>query len=287
MSQAPAAGSTNGNLESAEQLSPNVRTALRDLILTLADNKRLLGIRYSDWMLGAPTLETGIAASSMAQDEWGHSRLTYALLSEFGEDPKQLEHERDAQGYHNLEALDVPLGSWTELVAANVLLDTAFSMQYRALIGSRYVPLHNRVQKLLDEEEYHFQYGAGWTQRLASAEAIRPAFREALARFLVPALRWLGRTDAEAIGHLCGDGIVRANPDTLRQQYLDRVAPVLAAAGMASDLGLEQDERGWRFSGQLEWEGWSDTRRRIDGSGPDAETLARVRGDKNRAMLLE
>ena len=50
-------------------------SALRRLILTLADSKRMMGIRYSDWLLGAPSIEAGIAVSSMAQDEWGHARL--------------------------------------------------------------------------------------------------------------------------------------------------------------------------------------------------------------------
>ena len=30
--------------------------ALTRLILTLADSKRLMGIRYSDWVLGAPSV---------------------------------------------------------------------------------------------------------------------------------------------------------------------------------------------------------------------------------------
>jgi hypothetical protein len=59
--------------KAAAELIPRRARALRDLILTLADSKRLLGLRYSDCMLGAPTLEAGIAASSMAQDEWGHA----------------------------------------------------------------------------------------------------------------------------------------------------------------------------------------------------------------------
>ena len=71
---------TEARIESAAELSDDARAALRSLILTLADSKRVLGLRYSDRMLGAPTLEAGIAASSMAQDEWGHARLTYALL---------------------------------------------------------------------------------------------------------------------------------------------------------------------------------------------------------------
>jgi 1,2-phenylacetyl-CoA epoxidase catalytic subunit len=67
-------------------LPDDPRAAVRDLVLVLADSKRMLGMRYGQWILGAPELEAGIACASMAQDEWGHGRLLYALLRDFGED---------------------------------------------------------------------------------------------------------------------------------------------------------------------------------------------------------
>ncbi len=77
-------------------MSEEARVALERFILGLADGKRLLGVRYSDWLLGAPSIESGIAMSSMCQDEWGHARLLYAMLKELGLDPMRVEHERPA-----------------------------------------------------------------------------------------------------------------------------------------------------------------------------------------------
>ena len=79
-------------------LSADQKTALERLILTLADSKRVMGIRYSDWNLGAPSVETGIAMSSMTQDEWGHARLLYAMLKPLGGDPEAVEHDRARTG---------------------------------------------------------------------------------------------------------------------------------------------------------------------------------------------
>src|SRR5919109_567488 len=107
---------TNQALKAAD-LPVVARGALRDLILVLADSKRLLGMRYANWILGAPELEAGIACASMAQDEWGHARLLYALLREFGDDVDALEHGRDANEYRNIEALDTEPTSWPRLVA--------------------------------------------------------------------------------------------------------------------------------------------------------------------------
>lgn len=274
-------------VEKAEQLPADARATLRDLILALADGKRLLGIRYSDWMLGAPTLESGIAASSMAQDEWGHARLTYALLADFGEEPKRLEHERGAAEYRNPEPLDVRIGSWAELIAAGLLLDTAFSVQYHALVDSRYTPLHNRVQKMLDEERFHFQHAVSWARRLAQSPAVREEFREALARLLPVALRWFGRDDAVPLQRLVEEGLMQEAPASLRARLLASVGPVLEEIGLAGPLALGRRGEEWGFGGELDWAGWNEAARRAGGAGPDAETLARVRGDRNRAFLMD
>jgi len=284
MSAATAA--PGSQVDKADQLPEDARRALRDLLLSLADGKRLLGIRYADWMLGAPTLESGIAASSTAQDEWGHSRLTYALLSDFGDEPKALEHDRAAEEYRSPEPLDAPFSSWAEMIAAALVVDTAFSVQYDALGESRYVPARNRVQKMLDEERFHFQHAVGWARRLAGAEAVRDEFRGAVERLLPVALRWFGRED-DAARRLVEEGLVRSGPDALRARLLASIAPILADTGLADEVGLVQRDGAWSFGRDLAWEGWDETRRRAAGGGPDADTLGRVRGDKNRAFLMD
>jgi phenylacetate-CoA oxygenase PaaI subunit len=279
---------TEARFEKAEELGAEVRAALRDLILTLADSKRVLGLRFSDKMLGAPTLEAGIAASSMAQDEWGHGRLTYALLADFGDDPKgELEHGRPAAEYRSMGALDRTFGSWSEMVAGGLLLDTALTVQYGALLESRYTPLHNRVQKLLDEERFHFQYSAGWARRIAAVSRVRGELAAALGGYLPEALRWLGNDDSESARLLVREGIVTQGPAELRTRFLRRVGPVLAETGLAESLGVEQRDGGeWRCDATLSWNGWNDATRRSSGV-LDEETAARARGDKNRAMLLD
>jgi ring-1,2-phenylacetyl-CoA epoxidase subunit PaaC len=272
--------------EKADQLPDDVRAPLRDLVLALADSKRVLGLRYSDRMLGSPTLEAGIAASSMAQDEWGHARLTYALLGDLGDDPKALEHERPAAEYRSMDALDAGLDGWNGMIAASLLLDMALTAQYAALVDSRYVPLRNRVQKLLDEEKFHFQYAAGWARRIAQVPELRAGLASALGRVLPRALRWLGRDEAPGMRRLVEEGIVRDLPSARRGRFLARVGPVLEEIGMAEGLGVARDGERWRFGGELDWAGWDDATRRAGGS-VDEETAARARGDKNRALLMD
>lgn len=277
---------TEARIESAAALSDDARAALRSLILTLADSKRVLGLRYSDRMLGAPTLEAGIAASSMAQDEWGHARLTYALLGDFGDDPKALEHERPAAEYRSHPALDAGFTSWADFIACILLVDTSLVVQYGALVESRYTPAHNRVQKMLDEERFHFQYAAGWVRRMAAVPEVREQLAASLARYLPRALQWLGDDDGAASKRLVAEGLASADPSTLRDRLLARVGPVLADAGLAEQLGVVMSAGEWAYVHHLDWVGWDPETRRSGGTLDEA-TAARARGDKNRALLMD
>lgn len=271
---------------SPEELSPEVREALAGLVLVLADNKRLLGVHYSDWILGAPTLEAGIACCAMAQDEWGHGRILYALLRDFGLDPDALEHERGPAEYRSSELLDRPGESWPELVALNLLFDAALTVQCEALAESHFQPVHHKVTKMLDEERFHFEHGRGWAARLGQAEKGRAALKEAAGRVWEASLRWFGPDDDPAANLLAEAGISDARPPELRRRWLERVAPVVEAAGLS--VAERDGSDGWRSRLGVEWTEWDPhTRRHGGGPGPDEEELlSRVRGDRNRALRL-
>ena len=269
----------------ADDVPGEIREDLTALLLSLADNKRLLGMRYAEWLLGAPTLEAGIACSAMAQDEWGHSRILYSMLRDFGEDPARLEHHREADEYLSSELLDEPPAVWTGLVALNFLLDAALSVQVESLRDSRFEPLHYKVRKVLEEERFHFEHGRGWIERMAQTARGREALHESLAPAWESCLRWFGAPDDERLARLADARVSDAGPDELRARWLGRVGSIVHEAG----LGLaERDEGGtWRSAVELEWSDWDGSRRRTGRGGVNAGTLAGVRGDRNRAMLMD
>jgi ring-1,2-phenylacetyl-CoA epoxidase subunit PaaC len=266
---------TNQLLKAAD-LPAHVRAPLRDLILVLADSKRLLGMRYANWILGAPALEAGIACASMAQDEWGHARLLYALLRDFGDDVDMLEHGRGPAGYRNIEALDVEPDTWPRLVVINALVDTALTVQLEALALSSYVPLRQRVQKLLEEEGFHTAHGVAWFRRLAAAEAGRAALRADVGDVAPVMVRWFG-PDTERARALQDASISSSAGSDLRSRFVTRVAPLIRLLGEpVGFISLEPD-----FSS------FQETTRRRSGSAPDERTIAQVRGDRNRAFLMD
>jgi ring-1,2-phenylacetyl-CoA epoxidase subunit PaaC len=263
-------------LSKAGDLPAQVRGALRDLILVLADSKRLLGMRYANWILGAPELEAGIACASMAQDEWGHARLLYALLREFGDDVDALEHRRGPADYHNMEALDAEPGSWPRLVVVNALVDTALTVQLEALTLSSYLPLRQRVQKLLEEEAFHTAHGVAWFRRLAAGDAGREALRHEVAEVAPVVVRWFG-PDTERARALQDASISNSAGSDLRSRFVTRVAPLIRLLGEPAGF----------ISPEPDFSSFQEASRRTSGSAPDERTIAQVRGDRNRAFLMD
>src|SRR5262245_39257624 len=85
------------------EISTNLRLPLRELLLSLADDEFVIGYANSEWTGIAPVLEEDIAFSSLAQDELGHARLFYQLLSEL-----QIDSDPNIQStIYNLQSPDV------------------------------------------------------------------------------------------------------------------------------------------------------------------------------------
>jgi ring-1,2-phenylacetyl-CoA epoxidase subunit PaaC len=261
----------------ADELSDETRGHVRDLILALADSKRLLGMRYAGWLLGAPELEAGIACASMAQDEWGHGRLLYALLKDFDDDVDQLEHGRVPSAYANIEVLDSAPESWHELVACNALVDSALTVQFEAFRESSYPMLRQRVEKLLDEERFHAAHGEAWVRRLASSgDDSLAAMKSALARIGPDVYRWFG-PDSERANALVEAGIADAAGSTLRDRLTDRMRPLMEDAFGEPVIAAAEPT----------FDGFDEAKRRTRPEGPDEATIRQVRGDKNRAFLMD
>jgi ring-1,2-phenylacetyl-CoA epoxidase subunit PaaC len=240
-------------------------------IITLADSKRILGIRYSDWLLGAPSIETGIAASSMAQDEWGHARLLYAMLKDLGTDPAPLERDRAAERYASMDPLDRRFGDWAGVVSAMVAVDTALSVALEAFAAGSYEPARSRIPKMLMEEAFHRDLGHAWFRRLASGSAeatdrLAGSLREMLPRTLA----WLEPED-EPFRELVRAGIVT---DGAGERFWSHYGAMFEGVGVS------------RTSVAPERAGWDESRSRGPGH-PDAQSVEQARGDKNRALLVE
>ena len=157
--------------------------SVSDLVLSLSDCKQLLGLRYAEWCSATPTLEANIAAAAMGLDDLGHSRVLAGCLTELGPDPRGAERETDPAAYRNVAFLDDTWKEWDQFVAANAILDTAFTVMIESLVEGEVEVLRTRLRKMLGEERYHFLHGRSWLNELGSSAATERAWAEAVEWF--------------------------------------------------------------------------------------------------------
>jgi len=224
--------------------------SLSDLVLSIADNKQMLGLRYAEWATRAPSLEADIAAAAMGLDDLGHSRVLYGCLEPLGEDPRGPDRESDSGSLRSLQYFDQPWTEWAQFVAANAILDTAFTVMIEACVNGSVEVLQHRLRKMLMEERYHFLHGRSWLKSGVDREPLNEAWREAI--------EWFGPPDGETSA-FHKEGRLSMGPAELQarlEEKLEAEAPKL----------------------QINWKQWDPVRRRSKPGAIDDLTFAMLRG---------
>ncbi|MGH7551055.1 MAG: Phenylacetic acid catabolic protein [Gemmatimonadota bacterium] len=265
----------------APHLDEAARDALRSTIVALSDTKLLLGYHYGEWTFGPPAIEAGIAACSMAQEEFGHGRLLNGILKrEFELEVDPLNDTRPPEAFASIAFLDRPFASWADVVAANAVVDQALSLTLSAFLDSVWEPMARVVGKMLMEEKFHHAHAEGWVRLMEGREgAPRDATRESLGRALRDAGAFLGPAGHDA--KLVVEGLKKMRDEELRARLFRRVASLLDDP---SAVGLVERDGVWSLAEPLDWAGWDPVRRRLDPGGPEQAILDELRGTKNVAF---
>lgn len=181
---------TNAGLAGPDALSDDGRDAIMAVLYRLADDELVLGERYTDWQVCAPTLESDLALANIAQDEFGHARLWYDLLMDFGLTEADLIFERDPASFRHSTLTELPFdeGNWADAIVRGYLYDTAEVRRLETVESSAYRPLRERVEKVLLEERYHREHAKRWLARLAEAPAGHERLQTAVDRLFPFAL---------------------------------------------------------------------------------------------------
>jgi ring-1,2-phenylacetyl-CoA epoxidase subunit PaaC len=203
-------------------------------------------MRYAEWCTAAPSLEADIAAAAMGLDDLGHSRVLYGSLREL-EAGEGMDSE---PGYTNVPFLDRPWADWSQFVAANAVLDGAFSVMLEALVSGNVEVLRSRLRKMLQEEHYHALHGRSWMRETNAGAAVAEAWAQAL--------EWFG-PDGNDVDQLHDEGKLGISIRDLRQRLAERLE------GRAPELTVD-------------WTSWDPVRRRTSPGGIDQQTLEMLQG---------
>jgi ring-1,2-phenylacetyl-CoA epoxidase subunit PaaC len=228
-------------IEAADQLGDADREALEVLLFRLADDELVLAERYTEWQVRAPTLESDLSLSNIAQDEYGHARLWYDLLQDFNYDEPALIWERDPGDFVHATLTERPFedGDWADAVLRNYLYDVAEELRLEAVADSAYRPLADRVPTVQGEEEYHREHAESWFERLAEDEAGRAKLQAAIDRLYPFAMTLFDPVDEAVEARIEERGFRTRSLSALREEWLDVTIPFLESLG----LELQEPER--------------------------------------------
>jgi ring-1,2-phenylacetyl-CoA epoxidase subunit PaaC len=140
------------------------------LLLGLADDELVVGWRDSEWTGIAPMLEEDVAFSSIAQNEIGHARAVYELLSD---DADALAFDRAPEEYRCAQLVELHLLDWAHTVARRWLYEVADEIRIAALMAD--VPVAAKINR---EEAYHRMHAEMWHGRLRDEPRFQEAVRE-------------------------------------------------------------------------------------------------------------
>lgn len=230
-----------------ESLTQNVRPALAELLLALADDEFVSGYANSEWTGIAPMLEEDIAFSSLAQDELGHARVFYELLAELqpADNPQSADaiaYGRPASGFRNAQLAERPRGDWAYSVSRQFLYDTADYVRLECLQRSSYAPLAQAVASVIREERYHLLHAHTWLERLAAGGEAHQRQRAAFEALWPDALGLFEPLPGEAA--LVAAGILPEPSGGLCQRWLGQIEPQLRRLGLPWPFAA--GDNGWQ-----------------------------------------
>lgn len=156
-----------------DSLPVELREPLIQLLLSIADDKLMLGHRNSDWTGLGPILEEDIAFSSLAQDEIGHAGALYQFISPWmNQTADQIAYGRKPHEYRCAELVELPDDfDWGFAIVRQFFCDNLDLLRLERLSHSSLVPLAALARRQLAEERIHAEHANAWIRRLGCGSA--------------------------------------------------------------------------------------------------------------------
>ena len=148
---------------------------MNELLLGLADDELVIGWRDSEWTGIAPVLEEDVAFSSIAQNEIGHARALYELLTD---DADALAFDRAPEEYRCAPFVELHLLDWAHTIARRWLYEEADQIRIAALMQDDDPAVAGLAAKINREEAYHRMHAEMWRERLHDEPRFRAAVDE-------------------------------------------------------------------------------------------------------------
>lgn len=220
-----------------KQLPEHIKPLLVEFLLSVADDKLILGHHNSDWTGLGPILEEDIAFSSLAQDEIAHAQSLYRLageLAEKGED--DLAFGRTVDEFRCATVVEPPDDfDWSVAIVRQFLCDHFDLLRLTRLANSSWKPLADLARRIAAEERVHVEHADSWIRRLATGtDESRQRIVAAIERLAPIAPTLFEPVDGQDV--LESEGVYPPDERDMFEQWRDGVAEVLGRADLSIEL---------------------------------------------------
>lgn len=209
----------------------------RDLVLSFADDELCVGQNHAWWIAIGPFLEEDLALTSIAQDELGHARSLYTLLSD---DVDQLAYGRKEAEYRSAHIAELLCHDWSWALVRHVLHDIAEQIRWSALVGSSWEDLSHLAERALGEEQFHLQHGSSLLSRLLADERGQQRLTPAILELAPLGREYFVSSDK----HLIENGIVTMPLAAQEQLWIDQTTGLFKQYDINIDFGSEAPSAG-------------------------------------------
>lgn len=216
-----------------DSIPANLMTPLTQHLLSIADDKFILGHRNADWTGLAPILEEDIAFSSMAQDELSHASALYGFIAELtAGDANRLAYGRSPAEYRCAQLVErSDEFDWSVAIVRKFYFNHFDMLRLMRLTHTNYPPLAALAERMLAEARTHIPHADGWLVRLSHGpDDVRLRMQSALDH-LAPLAVGLFEPVA-GIEQLTHAGLIPADSPPLAQTWADALQNVVEEAGL-------------------------------------------------------
>jgi ring-1,2-phenylacetyl-CoA epoxidase subunit PaaC len=208
-------------------------------LLTLGDDRLVLGHRTSEWCGHGPILEEDIALANIALDLVGQANLLLQRAGQVegaGRDQDALAYLRETTDYRNALIVELPKGDFAFTIVRQFLFSVYAAHQWQALASSKDKDLAGIAAKALKESRYHVRHSADWVCRLG--DGTEESHKRAQ-DVLDDLWRYTGELfePSETERALAGDGLA-VEAATLVDAWRGDVVPVLDRATLTVPDGV-------------------------------------------------
>ena len=209
----------------------------KEFVLAFADDELCVGQNHSWWIAVGPFLEEDLAFSSIAQDELGHARALYSLVSN---DVDRVAYGRSHSEYRSAHLAELLCHDWTMALARHVLHDLAEEIRWTALLDSSWSELKAVATRALAEEQFHIHHGVSLARRLLSSPDGYMRLAPVLCELAPLGREYFAGSD---VG-LVASGVLNASLADQERTWIERVEEVFDEFGLSIDWGATRPAQG-------------------------------------------